>query len=234
MDQDLSPPNSDAEAAAEVNIEAAAEANVEADEASDSSDSWTPGRDSPYSPMSPGDIPSPVFQDGARFEFIQPKIPTPEIPSVQVQEDKLRELAQKEEEHALHKVCDEYLDYQTKRKLAKRALLRYQHRLTALGDVMGVMDIPQATFDLISPKFKAPPPVPLKISFEQFWDDSKKKLEQAKSLIRANTEQTMDQVDPIGLDNQPANATDPQPVAQDDEVRIMTYRINKLSTIYPQ
>jgi hypothetical protein len=227
MDQQDSPPNSNPE-------DEGSQSSNNSIHSGSGSDTSSRDRSSPDSIVSEGNLPSPVFKDGARFEFIHPRIPTPEIPSTTVQEDVLRELAEKDAEHAEHKICDEFLEYQMKRKIAKRALLRYQHRLTALSDVMTVIDIPQDKFDLISPNFRAPPPVPEKLSYDQFKDEYQQKLETARSLVRMNTGVTADEFEPIGKDNQPDNATSQQPNVQDDEVKIMTYRINKLSTIYPQ
>jgi hypothetical protein len=59
---------------------------------SELSDTRPSQRNTPKSQISDGDLPSPFFQGGGRFEFVTPRIPTPEVPSVSVQEDLLREL----------------------------------------------------------------------------------------------------------------------------------------------
>jgi hypothetical protein len=166
------------------------------------------------------------------MEFIHPRIPTPEIPPITVQDDILRELDFKNQIHLDEKVSAEYTAYEMKRKLAKRALLRYQHRMTALCDVMDVIDITQDQFDLISPKFKAPPPVPERKTFEQFLEIQMIKMQNERLSIRQVTGQDMDEDE---KESENSQSSSPQPVDQDpDEIKIVKYRINKLSTIFPQ
>ena len=52
------------------------------------------------------------------------------------------------------------MEYERKRKTAKKAMNRYRNRLSALSDVMDYIDIDQTTFDQFKHLFSAPPEVP--------------------------------------------------------------------------
>jgi hypothetical protein len=113
---------------------------------------------------------------------------------------------------------------------------RYRNRLSALSDVMDYIDIDQTTFDQFKHLFSAPPEVPEKIPYEQFVESHREKEKKERSSIATLTGQTVDDDEPIAVHNkEPDNASNPQPgTSQDDEVKILTLRINKLDSFFPQ
>jgi hypothetical protein len=220
--QALSPPNSNSDSDNEALEQASSSSE-------DSSDPNTPPE-----PLDADEMPSPVFNAGERIEFITPKIPMAEVPSTSVQQDLLRELKLRDIMHKNAKMLTEFNVYEEMRKKAKKAFVKHSHRMSALCDIMDEIDLTQAAFDLISPKFVNPGPVPAKLTYEQFVRMQIERDEKCKNSILNNTGQpTLVKAAPqINTSNAQVAAT---PVVQmdTDEVMILTLRINNLATFFP-